>query len=57
MIGQATGLLMAQHGVTADEAFQMMVTASQHANIKLRDIARRYVEAWEEKSRASSGRQ
>jgi hypothetical protein len=50
IIGQATGLLMAQEGMTSDEAFQKLVSVSQNANLKLRDIAQRYVSAWEEKS-------
>jgi GAF domain-containing protein len=49
MIGQATGLLMAQEGLTSDEAFQKLVRVSQNANIKLRDVAQRYVHAWEER--------
>lgn len=48
MIGQATGILMAQEGLTSDEAFKKLVQVSQHANVKLRDIAQRYVTAWEE---------
>lgn len=47
MIGQATGLLMAQEGLTSDEAFQKLVTISQATNVKLRDIAQRYVETFE----------
>lgn len=50
MIGQATGLLMAQEGLSSDEAFQKLVTVSQASNVKLRDIAQRYVEAWETNS-------
>jgi GAF domain-containing protein len=50
MIGQATGLLMAQEGFTSEEAFQRLVKVSQNANIKLRDIAQRYVEEWERKA-------
>lgn len=49
MIGQATGLLMAQEGMSSDEAFQKLVHISQTSNIKLRDIAQRYVEAWEQR--------
>ncbi|MFP5353291.1 MAG: ANTAR domain-containing protein [Actinomycetota bacterium] len=49
MIGQATGLLMAQEALTSDEAFQKLVKVSQTANVKLRDIAQNYVEAWESK--------
>ena len=51
MIGQATGLLMAQEGLTSEEAFQKLVSVSQHGNIKLREIAQRYVEAWARKTR------
>lgn len=54
MIGQATGLLMAQEGLTSDEAFNKLVKVSQNANIKLRDIARRYVDAWEEKAKGEN---
>ena len=50
MIGQATGLLMAQEGLTSDEAFQKLVYVSQNSNIKLREIAQRYVSAWEQKT-------
>ena len=49
MIGQATGLLMAQEGLTSEEAFEKLVQVSQNSNIKLREIAQRYVEAWAEK--------
>lgn len=51
MIGQATGLLMAQEGMTSDEAFQKLVKVSQTSNVKLRDIAKRYVDAWEEQAK------
>jgi GAF domain-containing protein len=50
MIGQATGLLMAQEGLTSQEAFQKLVHVSQTSNIKLREIAQRYVNTWEEKA-------
>ncbi len=49
VIGQAIGLLMAQEAFTSDEAFQKLVGVSQNSNIKLRDIAQRLVDAWEEK--------
>jgi hypothetical protein len=45
LIGQATGLLMAREGVDAAEAFDHLVRASQQQNIKLRDLAQRYVDA------------
>lgn len=51
MIGQATGLVMAQEGLTADEAFEKLVKVSQKANIKLREIAQSYIEAWSEDMR------
>lgn len=54
MIGQATGLLMAQEELTSEEAFQKLVQVSQNANVKLRDIAQRYVGAWEEKSQGGA---
>lgn len=47
LIGQATGLLMAQEGMTSDEAFQKLVKVSQHSNLKLRDVAKRCVDTWE----------
>lgn len=49
VIGQAVGVLMAQEGLTSGEAFEKLVHVSQNANIKLRDVAQRYVETWEEK--------
>jgi transcriptional regulator with GAF, ATPase, and Fis domain len=51
MIGQATGLLMAQEGLTSEEAFQRLVKVSQSSNMKLRDIAQRFVETWENRAK------
>lgn len=39
LIGQAQGLLMARHGWSGQEAFEMMRLASQMSNRKVRDIA------------------
>ncbi len=39
LIGQAKGFLMADRGITADEAFDVLRRASQRLNIKLRDVA------------------
>ncbi len=39
VIGRAKGILMAQSGVTDDEAFALLKRASQRMNVKLRDIA------------------
>jgi transcriptional regulator with GAF, ATPase, and Fis domain len=50
IIGQATGLLMAQEGLTSDEAFQKLTKISQTSNMKLREIAQRFVQAWEERA-------
>jgi hypothetical protein len=38
-IGRAVGILMERHRVTAADAFDMLVVASQHAHRKLRDVA------------------
>ena len=39
VIGQAKGILMQRHGLTAEQAFERLSTASQDRNIKLRQIA------------------
>ena len=39
IIGQAQGILIERHKITADQAFTMLVAVSQNANIKLRDVA------------------
>jgi GAF domain-containing protein len=44
VIEQAKGMLMSAQGIDEDEAFQMLVAASQRENVKLRDIARRIVD-------------
>jgi hypothetical protein len=38
-IGIATGILMAQHKLTDQQAFDLLRVASQHSNRKLRDVA------------------
>ncbi|WP_305787350.1 GAF and ANTAR domain-containing protein [Symbioplanes lichenis] len=43
-IGQAKGILMERHKITGDQAFHLLVRASQHANVKLADIARYLVD-------------
>jgi GAF domain-containing protein len=40
LIGQAKGILMARSGVDADEAFRLLVRASQRTNQKVAEIAR-----------------
>jgi GAF domain-containing protein len=44
LIGQAQGILMERHKITADRAFEALVTASQQSNTKLVEIARRVAE-------------
>ncbi|MBV9485115.1 MAG: GAF and ANTAR domain-containing protein [Frankiaceae bacterium] len=43
VIEQAKGILMAQRRITADEAFEMLVRASQEGHRKLRDVAQALV--------------
>jgi small nuclear ribonucleoprotein (snRNP)-like protein len=47
LIGQAQGILMERERITADQAFDMLRRASQHMNIKLRDVAETLVETGE----------
>jgi transcriptional regulator with GAF, ATPase, and Fis domain len=42
-IGQAQGILMERHRLTADQAFALLIRTSQHANVKLRDLAEQVV--------------
>jgi GAF domain-containing protein len=39
VIGQAKGIIMERQRVTAEEAFDLLRRASQHRNVKLRDLA------------------
>jgi GAF domain-containing protein len=39
-IGQAMGILMERERITAGQAFNVLIRASQHLNIKVRDLAR-----------------
>lgn len=43
VIGEATGVLMERHRIDAAAAFAMLVTASQHANVKVRVLAEQVV--------------
>jgi GAF domain-containing protein len=47
VIGQAKGILMERHGVTADAAFGVLSRVSQAENMKLAEIARRFLETGE----------
>lgn len=44
VIEQAKGILMGAQGIHADSAFELLVSASQRENTKLRDIAQRIVD-------------
>jgi AmiR/NasT family two-component response regulator len=39
LIGQAKGILMERHRITADTAFALLAEASQHRNVKLTEVA------------------
>ncbi len=45
VIGQAKGILMERHRITADEAFGLLSKHSQQANRKLADVARALAES------------
>lgn len=47
VIGQAKGILMERHGIAADAAFGVLSRVSQAENMKLAEIARRFVETGE----------
>ena len=47
VIGQAQGILIERERITADQAFDILRRASQHLNIKLRDIAQTLVDTGE----------
>jgi transcriptional regulator with GAF, ATPase, and Fis domain len=44
VIGQAEGILMERHKITAEQALAMLAMTSQHSNRKLRDVAADLVE-------------
>jgi GAF domain-containing protein len=47
IIGQAKGILLDRHGITADAAFSVLSRVSQAENLKVAEIARRFVETGE----------
>jgi len=51
VIEQAKGMLMAEHRIDAEEAFERLAQQSQHSRVKLRDVARRLVD---ERTRSDS---
>lgn len=48
VIGEALGILMERERISADQAFDILRRASQHLNIKLRDIAQDLVDTGED---------
>lgn len=50
-IEQAKGIVMALRGCTAEEAFDILATQSQHRNIKVSDIARSLIESMPDRKR------
>lgn len=52
LIGQAVGILVERHRITAGEAFGRLRQASQNRNLKLRDVASRVVETGAEPDEA-----
>jgi PAS domain S-box-containing protein len=44
-IEQAKGVLMATYGISAERAFDILVWRSQETNLKLRDVASRFLDA------------
>jgi PAS domain-containing protein/putative methionine-R-sulfoxide reductase with GAF domain len=47
-IGQAVGILMERHRISATTAFDLLVQASQQSHVKLRDVAAHVVETGED---------
>jgi hypothetical protein len=47
VIGQAQGILIERERITADQAFDILRRASQHLNLKLRDVAQTLVDTGE----------
>lgn len=53
-IEQAKGILMAVHGVSADEAFAVLVERSQHTNRRVRDLAEELIKSVRNPNRRES---
>jgi ANTAR domain/GAF domain len=47
LIGQAQGILMERERITGDQAFDVLRRASQHMNVKLREVAETLIETGE----------
>lgn len=53
VIGQAVGILMERHRISAKQAFDTLVSTSQRSHIKLRELATRISETGEEPNAAA----
>ncbi|UXA04378.1 PAS and ANTAR domain-containing protein [Mycobacterium sp. SMC-2] len=53
-IEQAKGVLMAAYGISAERAFDILVWRSQESNLKLRDLASRFLDAVASKASAET---
>lgn len=53
-IEQAKGVLMIAYGISAERAFDILVWRSQEANLKLRDVAGRFLDAVASKASAET---
>lgn len=53
-IEQAKGVLMTTYGISAERAFDILVWRSQEANLKLRDVASRFLDAVASKASAET---
>jgi hypothetical protein len=49
IIGQAKGILMERESISSDEAFDMLKKISQRLNVKLREIAAKFVDEVEQR--------
>ena len=56
IIGEASGILMERERITADQAFDILRRASQHLNIKLREVAQNLVDTGESPDTGSGPR-
>jgi GAF domain-containing protein len=54
VIGQAIGVLVERRRITSAQAFELLVRASQHNNVKLRDIASLVVETGQDPAQLRS---
>jgi hypothetical protein len=55
MIGEAIGILMERERITAAQAFDILRRASQHLNIKLRQVAQDLIETGVQPDTGSTG--